>query len=290
MGHNTTTQNEFFVDENAKMIWFNSKSNLNFKLLFQNANFKHKLLHKHFKRLKLENEHIESIEENDFHDACVYEIKIQNCQNLKRIHYKAFGEHSDEIQIFHAFEDLPDLISKPETDYDLYKLINSFVCCEEIIIKSFDVQLQQIKLNSLKKLGLNGEHSSIQIKSIKDNAFLECDQIEEIDLRGNNLNKINENTFNFRSDSEEQLVIHLINNNRLNEFSFAIKSLVNFKRPVKLNLLGNAIKYLDEKVFKPFLDDNEKNEIQIEKFHFDLNHGKNRWHQTHQRYNKKIIR
>ena len=283
-------QDEFVVDENAKTIRFNSKGNLNFKLLIQNVNRKHKLIHKHFKELKLENEDIESIENNDFDDVCFDEIKIQKCLTLKRIHFNAFGKHSDEIQKFHVFEDLPDLTSEPGTDYDLYKLLNSFVCCNEIIIKSFDVQLQQISLNSLKKLGLNGEHSSIKIKSITDNAFNECDQIIEIDLRGNNLNKINEHTFHFRSEYVEKLVIHLINNNRLNEKSFDTKSLVNFKRPVKLNLIGNAIRYLDEKVFKPFLDKNEWNEIQIEKLYFEVNHKENRWNQTNQGYNNRIIR
>ena len=283
-------QDEFFVDENAKMVCFDSKGNLGFKSLIKNINIKYKLYHQHFKELRLENEDIELIENNDFNDVLFDVIKIQKCVNLKKIHFNAFGKHSDEILTFHAFEDLPDLKSEPGTDYDLYKLINSLVCCNEIIIKSFDDQLQKISLNSLKKLGLNGEHSSIKIKSITDNAFNECDKIEEIDLRGNNLYKINECTFHFRSNYEEKLVIHLINNNRLNEFSFAINSLVNFKRSVKLNLLGNAIKYLNEEVFKPFFDGNQRNEIQIDTLYFDFNHEKNRWNQTDERYNRKIIK
>ena len=284
---NLRQNNDVHVDENAKMICFNSRGNLNFKLLIDNLNRRYRLFHKHFKKLKLENEDIESIENNDFDDVCCDEIKIQKCLNFKKIHYNAFGQHSDEIQVFHAFEDLPDLTSEPGTDYDLYKLINSLVYCREIIIKSFDNELGLFKLKNLKKLGLDGFQSSIRIKSIKDFAFDECDQIEEIDLRGNNLCTINKNTFHFRSKYDKKLVINFYNNKRLNELSFAIKSLVNFKRPVKLNLIGNAIRYLDEEVFKPYLDENQWNEIQIEKLYFEVNHKKNRWNQTNESYNKK---
>ena len=53
-------------------------------------------------------------------------------------------------------------------------------------------------------------------------------------------------------------------------------SLINFERPTELTLLGNQIKYLKE-VFKPFLNANKLNTIQIDERYFDSNDQRNQW-------------
>ena len=144
----------------------------------------------------------------------------------------------------------------------LFKLINSLVNCEKIKMNPFHKELQPINLKKLQKLDLRGNNSSIKIESICDFAFYDCYQIECIDLSGNNINCISENAFCFRN-SYNTLEIKLCNN-KLNEESFAMNSLRNFKRPTKLDLHGNKIKYLNEQVFIQFLTAHQWNHILID--------------------------
>ena len=55
-------------------------------------------------------------------------------------------------------------------------------------MKPFHHELQEIKLNKLRWLILNGSDSSIKITVICDYAFYQCNQIEEIHLMNNNIN------------------------------------------------------------------------------------------------------
>ena len=109
-----------------------------------------------------------------------------------------------KIREFSAWSDdginlpnLPTLITKPNTDFDSIKLINSFVNCEMIKMSSFHHKLQPIKLTQLKKLKFSGYFSSFKITSICDHAFYECDQLELIDLQRNNTRNIGEYAFFF---------------------------------------------------------------------------------------------
>ena len=59
-------------------------------------------------------------------------------------------------------------------------------------------------------------------------------------------------------------ILHIdLTNNQSDQSSFALSSLINFKRPTKLYLMRNQIKYLKE-VFKPFLNANKLNTIEID--------------------------
>ena len=78
----------------------------------------------------------------------------------------------------------------------------------------------------------------------------------------NNINYLSKNSFCFRNKNYKILLIDLTNN-QLNQSSFALSSLINFKRPKKLYLMPNQIKYLKE-VFKPFLNANKLNTIKID--------------------------
>ena len=64
--------------------------------------------------------------------------------------------------------------------------------------------------------------------------------------------------FNFKNENDEIMEINLTYN-KLDQSCFAIDSLINFKRPTKLILLKNQIKYLIEEIFKPFLNANKLN-------------------------------
>ena len=201
------------------------------------------------------------------------EIYIQSCMNLKRIHWNAFGKQTEKIKIFTAWNNLPILRSERNTDYDLFKLINSLVNCDVIATKSFENEVKPIKLSKLKKLAIDGLYSTVKITSICHFAFYECDQIEEIQLTNNNISYISEQSFCFKNDGTEYQNLNLLidlSSNKLNENSFAINSFVNFKRPVKLILRGNDIRYLPDNL-KLFLVTNQGIEIIID----DKNLNKN---------------
>ena len=80
-----------------------------------------------------------------------------------------------------------------------------------------------------------------------------------------------------------------LSDNYLTASSFALNSLSNFKRPTKLDLSGNQIEYLDEKVFKPYFGANQINTITISQRYFDANHYKNEWNQNYTIYKDRII-
>ena len=162
-----------------------------------------------------------------------------------------------------AWDNLQNLISQPNTNYDLMKLINSLSNCEVIKMKPFQSELQPINLRKLKELRLNGKISSIKISSIKDYSFYECDEIELIDLSWNKIDLITENAFNFENESDKQLRI-ILNDNKLKESSFALNSLKNIKRATILSIKRTGINHLKKEIFKPFLYANEKNQVQID--------------------------
>ena len=97
------------------------------------------------------------------------------------------------------------------------------------------------------KLTFNRLYSTTTIQSISNYAFYDCDSIEEIDLSGNKIAIINENQFHFRNPNDKTLKIDLTYN-RLNEDSFPVDSLVNFKRPAKLYVKNNEISNLKDEV------------------------------------------
>ena len=279
-----------FINEKEKLIRFGYKENLNFKYLFKLLSASLTVMYmneadKHFKKCHLKNELLESIEEYDFDEIGFDEICIEGCPKLKQINWNIFGKQSRYIKIFHALNGLPNLTSIHNSEYDLFKLINSLANCEEIKIKTFHNELQSIKLSKLKRLTFCG--SSIKITSIYDFAFYECDQIECIDLSRNDIKYISENAFHFRNENDKALEIHLLGN-KLNESSFALNSLINFKRPTKLNLGYNHFKYLAEFTFKPFFDAHKWNQIVVDDY-YDVNHERNRWNQNDKKYKEKII-
>lgn len=282
---NSKNMQLIFVDEGANRLRINSGIILDFKILLKDFKFKH------LNEVIIENEYIESIEDNDFGEISFDRVYINKCPKLKQIHWDAFGMQSDQIKRFDAWKNyvnlLPNLISETNSDYDLIKLINSLVNCEEIYLNSFYEEMQPIKLRNLEYLTLSGYHSSYKIESICSYAFYECDKIELIDLRWNNISYISENAFHFRNENNKILNIVLYINN-LEESSFALNSLYNFKRSTKLNLNGNEIKYLNEEFLKPFFDVNELNEIALDNRYFDFKSKENQWNQCNEKYRQRI--
>ena len=235
----------------------------------------------HVEMLKIEENNIESIEENDFNEIRIDKIEIRDCP-IKRIHWSAFGKHSENVKELIARDKITNLKSYPKTDYDLFKLINSLLNCELIYIKSFHAELQSINLSNLRKLWFDGLDSSIKITSICDFAFKYCDKLEWLNLSENYITYISTNAFCFKNHNDSPLELQL-KRNYLQNASFAINSLNKMNRPVKLDLEGNdnqRIEYLDEDVFKSFFDANKLNQIFVDKNYFHERHDRNAWNQS----------
>ena len=81
----------------------------------------------HFKELDIVNDSIESIHKNVLGKISFDKIGIRFCKNLKQIHFEAFGKQSNKIKQFSSFYQLPNLTSKPNTEYDLSKFINLLI-------------------------------------------------------------------------------------------------------------------------------------------------------------------
>ena len=87
-----------FVHENNQEISFKENGKLDSKYLIAVVNIKYTNPQRHFKRLYIQNNHIESIEENDFDGIRFDEISIKFCPKLKQIHWNAFGQQSKLIK------------------------------------------------------------------------------------------------------------------------------------------------------------------------------------------------
>ena len=272
---------KIFVDEKSKIIHTHKSQQLDLKYLFEVVSLKYQ--NKHFNKLSIENTDLEIIQNDILGGISFGAVCIKNCPNLIRIHKNAFGKHNDKITSFEANINLPKC--ELNGDYDLNELINSLVNCEELILSPFKRNIVAIKLKNLKVIYFEG--SKMKIKSINDYAFYECDKIQHIGLSNNTINFINENAFHFKNQSNQQLIVDL-SCNQLNQDGFALNSLINFKRPVKFLVNQNQIKYLDEAMFKQFLETNQINEIVISLNQLDINNQRNQWFQIDQRYIRRI--
>ena len=281
---------KIYINEKEREIRIDKKEDLDFKYLFDVLNvtlfnMDGRNANKHFNELEIWNSLLESIENDVLGEISFDKIDIIFCNNLKAIHWNAFGKQAKKIKQLNA-KYLPNLRSKPSTDYDLMNLINSLVDCEVIEMDTFQSELQPIKLRKLKQLNLSSFSSSIRITSIKEYAFYECDEIELIDLRNNKICFISEHAFHFENESDKQLRF-LLDDNNITESSFALNSLKNIKRSAILNLNMNKIKYLNKKIFKPFLNANEDNQVAIDENYLKLNDERNLWFQNNNRYELK---
>ena len=168
LDYESVFNNIIFVEEKKRKISFHKHKILDLKFLFKAVHWKYK--DKHFKQLKIENEFIESIDENVLGKIRFDGIQIQDCPKLNQIHWNAFGQQTKYIRQFEFWDELPNLQLNLNADYNLIRLINSLFGCKEIWIKPFDI-MNSIKLDKLESLHLYGKNSLIKLQSINDYTF-----------------------------------------------------------------------------------------------------------------------
>ena len=76
---------------------------------------------------------------------------------MEKVHCNSFGKQSDRIKEFRA-EFLPKLKSQSNTEYDLFKLINSLANCGVVKMHPFFDELLPIELKNSERIQLNNEY------------------------------------------------------------------------------------------------------------------------------------
>jgi Leucine-rich repeat (LRR) protein len=112
---------------------------------------------------------------------------------------------------------------------------------------------EQIKLKKL-------DFSSNLIKSVGNFAFMGLPNLSTLSLYQNRIDFIGEDSFRFATSSTVRLTLTL-SYNALNGSSFEVGAFSYFDRPVDLYMEYNYITYLDEAVFRPFLNQTVLNRL-----------------------------
>lgn len=111
------------------------------------------------------------------------------------------------------------------------------------------------------------------ILSIGTDAFADLSKLTRLQLTQNQISQIKPFAFRTNYHSNVTLVIDLTEN-QLEATSFEINALVGSKRPIKIYFgLGGCnskLKHLPENIFRPFLDQNERNVIDVGRMCFSL--------------------
>nr|XP_027195565.1 uncharacterized protein LOC113790140 [Dermatophagoides pteronyssinus] len=230
---------------------------------------------KRFDEFVIQNSAISEIPRNLFGDIIFYGVKFDNCPELTAIHPQAF-------QITEPFiEELT--IRRTRLGNERWKLRDTFNAITSLT-NLRALYLQSSGLNAiphhafrplkgrfqrkLVKISINYPNvRENSIRQIGSYAFYYLSNLRSIDLSVNSIEKIYKNAFSFRWESTEMLTINLAGNN-LTDNNIESGAFVELQRPVKLILgqkeLGNpGLRHLEERVFRPLLNENEKNIITL---------------------------
>jgi hypothetical protein len=236
---------------------------LNLKQIFTNISQSLAENEKHFHLFDLKYTTITELEENTFSDITFDYIQIANSTNLKLIHTNAFNSSNSFIHDLAVFNS-PIVNSPP--NHDIFHLIRSMINLRNIQLDG--TQITEIPSNAFQPL--EGSESQVQtimfnkspIKKIGNYSFYGLKNLTLLGFDGTSLEFISSNAFHFENQTNELLIIYLDNTKSLNGSSFDINSLSSFKRPTTI-YMGNSpnIKFLDEKIFRPFFEADQRNKI-----------------------------
>ena len=219
------------------------------------------------------------MKENTFKDITFDEIQIGHCTNLSKIHINAFTETEFFTTYLKIFSN-PALSS---SDNSIFEVISKFVNLEELQL--IDNNITEIPSNAFKSIiGYQDKLNILiiggkSIEKIGSRPFYQLSALTSLHIYNTSIESIPEYAFEFEQESSLVLYLYLVNNEHLNTSSFHQDSLMHFKRPVYLDLgySGNHFEYLDEKIFKKFLNSNPHNMIDMTDVKFDCDNCKNFW-------------
>jgi hypothetical protein len=222
---------------------------------------------KHFRQFSLNNTALSELLENTFGNITFDHILIKEAKNLTRFQTNTFIGINQSIKEF-------DLYTTPlnnyPPNYDIFTAFSSMNNLE--VLNIMYTNLEEIPENAFRPLnGLQNNLSTIylynnKISKIGNNAFKYLNSLTELHLTSNFVDNIPENAFSFSDTSEKRLNIFLIACH-LKSVSFSVGAFSHLNRPTRLYLdawlnESNNITFLDQRIFEPFFNANNRNEIQ----------------------------
>ena len=229
---------------------------------------------KHFKSFELHNTLNEVLEENIFQDITFDEIWIHGCGDLWDIERYTFNK------TYLVTKKITLDNNNLKMGFPMFKILSSFVNIQFMYLNGIGVN--EIPSNAFEPI--NGYQDNLKTLTFGDPftrigkyAFSNLRNLTHLSLFGYYLEKIEDHAFEFKEYSDRKFELEL--RSSLNFSIFNEKTFVNIRRPTELRLLSvDNAKYLEEKVFLPFLLDNVKNTINLVNVKvFDCNDFRNYW-------------
>lgn len=228
-------------------------------------------LRKHFELLskalprsesRFENLHLNNVtklEANSFGNLTIRNIEIEKSPEFASIHPNAFGATSEKVAKLSILN-----ANKLNGTKEVFEAIRTLTNLKTLYLRVSNINTIPTGAFSrkqyLKSILISGNSESPQSANtiLQNNAFSNVRrmQLEDLSLTGLKINYIPEFAFalNASTGSINTLVISLVGN-ELNGTSFHPRALLHTDDKVRLMLDRNhGITYLDEKVFRPFLD------------------------------------
>ena len=269
--------------EYGKDIRCEGKESLDLVKVFGNLDKTLNETEKQFSVFHSSNTAITELKENTFRDITFDEIFIGCCNKLTKIHENAFNGSEFRIKYLSFYNN--SALTSP--DNSIFKLAGKLVNLRYFELENTNVT--KIPSNSFGNL----EHlveihfAGNFIKEIGAEAFSNLRQLRSLNFEQVNFTSIPDKAFEFKESSNDTMILGFGGSPLVTSKVFTPKSLLGMKRPAIIrfgsNKVTRQITYLDEKVFLPFLFENDKNNIDINGEEFDCNDCRNYWLKTNQK-------
>ena len=234
---------------------------------------------KRFHSFNLNNTSVSHLKENTFKDIVFDEIHIHDCNNLTVINENAFVQTSlvtKKVSIF-----LNPKLTSPGNS--IFRLLSKFVLAENILLSYGNItEIPDEAFKPVVGYQDNLHFVTIYGQSISKlghRAFSSLRNIRSIEIGNTSIHTIPDGAFEFEESTNTTLYVQLKYNRLIDGSSFTNGSLSNIKRPVNIGFgfKDNNITYLDEKIFRLFLDSNQANHLDMQYQPLDCQDCRNVW-------------
>jgi len=227
---------------------------------------------KHFGSLLVKRLILDHLEANTFSDITFDSIRFDD-NNIKTVDQDAF-HGTDQVTSYLRFA--RSAIISP--DGAIFKELSKFKNLEILELVSINIKVIptsafEYEQGELFKFEVNGNG----LEKVESRAFSKLTGLSMLNFLWTDLADIPDEAFAFDKQSEDVLKLNFFGNSKLNGSGFAPRSLAGMQRPAEITFDSVDMVYLDEKVFKTFLDGNKLNKINLFECQLDCKDDRNDW-------------